>query len=103
MSGPTASPTLPPVPCRDMAKPRFDVNCRESEPMAAGCHSEMATIMSDEKTVTSQNDVVMPTRKYVTPMPAIEMPRTIARRFVNRSAMYPAGEVDQPAREKPRC
>ena len=35
-SGPSTSPTLPPVPCRDMAKPRLSGNRLESAPIAGG-------------------------------------------------------------------
>ena len=35
-SGPSTCPTLPPVPCSEMANPRLSGNFRESAPMAGG-------------------------------------------------------------------
>ena len=37
--GPMVSPTLPPVPCNEIANPLLDTNSRDSEEIADGCQN----------------------------------------------------------------
>ena len=54
ISGPSTSPRLPPVPCREMANPRLPVKTLDKAPMAGGCQKLMPNIITAAKIMASR-------------------------------------------------
>ena len=97
VAGPRISPTLPPTPYTDRAKPRRSAKRLDSDAMAGRCQreEEAATIAIPERTVTYPG--ADPTTSQPIPKPPMQRVITRPQYRLSRSIATPPGRSIRPA------
>ena len=83
--GPRVSPTLPPVPCNEIANPLVDTISLDSEEIADGCQNVIDMLYRDAAITANQNVVADPRARANIDRVIMEVPSIPPRYDTNLS------------------